>query len=55
MLTQLQIKNLKPREKAYTVADLPGLNLRVWPSGKMVWIVNKSLNVENHKAIAQIY
>ncbi|MDD6318833.1 MAG: tyrosine-type recombinase/integrase [Succinatimonas hippei] len=44
MLSYLDIKNLKPKDKTYTVTDAPGLYLRVWPSGKKVWIINKSIN-----------
>lgn len=43
MLTFLSIKGLKPKSKQYDVADVPGLFLRVNPSGKKVWRINKSV------------
>lgn len=39
MLTVVQIKALKPREKAYKVADGKGLYLAVQPSGSLIWRV----------------
>ena len=36
-LTQLQIKNAKPREKPYKLADGGGLYLEVTPSGGKHW------------------
>ncbi|MBK5264647.1 MAG: integrase family protein [Alphaproteobacteria bacterium] len=39
MLTVVQIKALKPRDKAYKVADGKGLYLSVQPSGSLVWRV----------------
>lgn len=43
MLTFLIIKGLKPKDKQYDVSDVPGLFLRVNPSGKMTWRINKSV------------
>ncbi|MFD2430534.1 tyrosine-type recombinase/integrase [Sphingobium scionense] len=39
MLTAVQIKTLKPREKAYKVADGAGLYLLVNPNGSLLWRV----------------
>ena len=39
MLTVVQIKALKPREKAYKVADGRGLYLAVQSSGSLIWRV----------------
>jgi len=39
MLTAIQIKALKPKEKAYKVADGKGLYLLVNPNGSMLWRV----------------
>ena len=39
-LTQLQIKNAKPREKPYKLADGGGLYLEVTPSGGKHWRMN---------------
>ena len=38
MLTELKIKNLKPREKKYMLRDERGLYLRVDPNGKKYFI-----------------
>lgn len=38
MLTELQVKNAKPKEKYYMLRDDRGLNLRVDPSGRKYWI-----------------
>lgn len=37
-LTDVQVKNLKPRAKAYQVADGEGLVLEVRPSGQKAWL-----------------
>ena len=39
MLTELQVKNLKPRNKKYMLRDSRGLYLRVDPSGRKYWIL----------------
>ena len=39
MLTELQVKNAKPKEKYYMLRDDRGLNLRVDPSGRKYWIL----------------
>jgi integrase len=36
-LTDTALRALKPREKAYTVADDKGLYVEVFPSGRMAW------------------
>ncbi len=36
-LTELAIKNLKPKEKAYRIADSGGLCIEVSPSGSKLW------------------
>ena len=38
MLTELQAKATKSREKSYMIRDDRGLNLRVDPSGRKYWI-----------------
>lgn len=43
-LTPIAIKNLVPRAKRYTVNDGSGLFLSIYPSGKRVWILNKSVD-----------
>ena len=39
MLTELQVKGAKPREKKYMLRDDRGLYLRVDPSGRKYWIL----------------
>lgn len=46
MLNLFKIKALKPKNTQYEVSDGNGLFLRVNPSGKMVWRINKSVNGE---------
>ena len=41
-LTNTEIKNAKPREKEYNLADGNGLYLRVKPNGTCLWIFNYS-------------
>lgn len=43
MLSQLQVKNAKPKEKTYQLNDGAGLLLRITPNGKKSWIINKSV------------
>ncbi len=43
-LTVLQIKFLEVKDKRYDVADIPGLYIRVFPSGTKVWRISKSIN-----------
>ena len=43
-LTSISIKFLVPKDKPYEVSDIPGLFLRIHPSGKKVWKLNKSIN-----------
>jgi len=33
MLTAIQVRNLKPKEKPYTIADGGGLSVHVTPTG----------------------
>ena len=37
MLTDVKIRALKPRERAYRVSDGDGLALEVTPQGKFLW------------------
>ena len=39
MLTELQSKSAKPKEKSYMLRDDRGLYLRVDPSGRKYWIL----------------
>lgn len=40
MLTQLMIRNALPKDKVYQIKDKDGLCLRIYPTGKTVWIAN---------------
>ncbi|MDR3076380.1 MAG: integrase arm-type DNA-binding domain-containing protein [Synergistaceae bacterium] len=47
-LTELEIKNARPKEKAYRLPDASGLYLDVRPTGKRVWRVKyKMMGKEN--------
>ena len=37
MLTEIKIKNLKPRERPYSESDSHGLYLEVFPNGSKLW------------------
>ena len=43
-LTELQIKQLKPREKRFTVSDGRGLLLEIHPNGAKYWILRYKIN-----------
>ena len=49
MLTELQVKNAKPKEKYYMLRDDRGLNLRVDPSGRKYWILRYWENKKEHQ------
>jgi integrase len=54
MLTTVEINALKPREKAYKVADGKGLYLLVQPSGSLLWRVKfRFYGVEKRMALGQ--
>ena len=40
MLSDLKVKNLKPQEKRYSIADGEGLIISVFPSGKKKWVLS---------------
>ncbi|MEG9136228.1 Arm DNA-binding domain-containing protein, partial [Acinetobacter baumannii] len=39
MLSDAQVKSLKPKESRYSVADGEGLNISVFPNGKKKWVL----------------
>ena len=49
MLTELQVKNAKPRSNSYIVRDDNGLYLRVDPSRRKYWILRYWDNGKEHK------
>ena len=44
VLTELQIKQLKPKEKRYTISDGRGLILEIHPNGSKYWILRFKVN-----------
>lgn len=49
MLTELNVKNAKPRKSSYMVRDDKGLYLRVDPSGRKYWILRYWEQKKEHK------
>ncbi len=49
MLTELQVKNAKPRNASYMVRDDKGLYLRIDPTGRKYWILRYWENNKEHK------
>ena len=49
MLTELQVKAAKPKEKPYMLRDDRGLYLRIDPSGRKYWILRYWENGKEHK------
>lgn len=48
-LTDTQIKQAKPREREYSLADGGGLTLRVKPSGSKLWLLNYTRPYKNRR------
>lgn len=40
MLSDVQVKSLKPKESRYSFADGEGLNISVFPNGKKKWVLS---------------
>lgn len=40
-LTDIAVRSFKPRDKHYTISDGNGLSLRVFPSGRKLWMLRK--------------
>lgn len=40
MLTDIQVKSLKPKEKRYSMADGEGLSIEVFLTGKNKWVLS---------------
>ncbi len=49
MITELQTKNAKPKEKPYMLRDDRGLYLRIDPSGRKYWILRYWENKKEHQ------
>ena len=54
-LTELQIKNLEPRTKRYTVLDSRGLSIEVMPSGVLSWRYRYRLHGKLEKVVLGKY
>lgn len=54
MLSDAQVKALKPKESRYSVADGEGLNVSVFPSGKKKWVLSYRKNgKQNQKTLGE--
>ena len=54
MLTELQVKGSKPKEKKYMLRDDRGLYLRVDPSGRKYWILRYWEQKKERPAAAKV-
>lgn len=55
-LTDIQVRNAKPKEKPYTLADGGGMYLEVMPTGSKIWRmplyrchIAQQLSCESHR------
>ena len=55
MLTELQVKNMKPKEKSYMLRDDRGLYLRIDPSGRKYWILRYREQKKEHQLSLEPY
>lgn len=54
MLSDAQVKSLKPKESRYSVADGEGLNVSVFPNGKKKWVLSYRKNgKQNQKMLGE--
>lgn len=54
-LTDTEIKNAKPREKEYTLADGNGLQLNIKPDGRKVWEIRYTVDGKQKKTTGGAY
>ena len=54
-LTEIIIKQTKPREKVFMISDGRGLSLEVHPNGKKYWIIRYWINNKERRTSAGIY
>ena len=54
-LTDAAIRNAKPREKPYKVADSKGLYLQINPAGSKLWRLKYRINGVNRRSIGTPY
>jgi len=45
-LTELQIRQVKPKEKRFSLSDRRGLLLKIHPNGAKYWICHVKVNVK---------
>lgn len=54
MLSDAQVKSLRPKESRYSVADGEGLNISVFPNGKKKWVLSYRQNgKQNQKMLGE--
>ena len=54
MLSDVQVKNLKPKEKRYSIADGEGLIISVFPTGKKKWVLSyRHQGKQNQKTLGE--
>ena len=54
MLSDVQVKNLKPQEKRYSIADGEGLIISVFPTGKKKWVLSyRHQGKQNQKTLGE--
>lgn len=54
MLTDSQVKNLKPKEKRYSVTDGEGLSIDILPTGKKSWVLSYRIdNKQTRKSFGE--
>ena len=54
-LTDLALKALKPKESSYLKSDGDGLNIKVYPNGRMQWVLRKSSQGKANQVILGEY
>lgn len=55
MLSDAQVKALKPTDKRYVVADGEGLNIAVYPTGKKKWTLSLRINKQQTQKVLAEY
>ena len=55
MLTELQCKQVKPKDKVYTLSDGRGLMLAIYPNGSKYWILRLRVNKKEKRTSLGLY
>ena len=55
-LTELALKNLKPKDKRYLVRDDQGLYIEVNPTGRKYWktMIQRSIRLDSHVVLTRL-